>query len=161
MLAGLLDEFRSLSRYRSLKNGLPAQGSSLKVGGLAGSSGSVLVAALAEDAPQMVILVIAESPGEADKVVADLDVLFSGRCRLFPQVEVMGEEEPHYEVAGERVETVEALVRGDVQVVVTTTRATAEKTLIPQSVRDKLLRVEKGTTVRLSEIVSRLGLMGY
>lgn len=161
MLAGLLDEFRSLSRYRSLKNGLPTQGSSLNVGGLAGSSGSVLVAALAEDAPQMVILVIAESPGEADKVVADLDVLFSGRCRLFPQVEVMGEEEPHYEVAGERVETVEALVRGDVQIVVTTTRATAEKTMIPQSVRDKLLRVEKGTTVRLSEIVSRLDLMGY
>jgi len=50
---------------------------------------------------------------------------------LYPQRESLGAEEPHYELAGERVETIEALLRGAVRVLITTARATAERTAVP------------------------------
>ena len=44
---------------------------------------------------------------------------------LYPQREALGEEEPHYEIAGERAETLAALLEGRLRILVTTARAIA------------------------------------
>ena len=161
MLPHLVAAFRRLSGYRALRQQLPAQGERRVVRSLAGSSGAVLVAALVDDAPQRVLLVVAGSPGRAERWHGDLAVLLDDAARFYPQREALGEEEPHYEIAGERVETLEAVLRGRTRVVVTTLRATMERTRMPRVVAAARLELARGGTERPQDIVARLEAMGY
>ena len=52
---------------------------------------------------------------------------------LYPAREGFGEAEPHMEVAGERVETLERLTRGELRILLTTGRALLEKTRMPRA----------------------------
>lgn len=161
MLAGLSDRFRSLASYRELVGSLPARGEVRWLSGLPGSSPAVVTAALAEDFPQRLLVVLTPGPSEAERWLADLSVLLGEGAALYPQRESLGEEEPHLEIAGERVETVGKLLEGKVRVLVTTVRATVERTCIPRAVRDLRLELRKGDRERLSRVVERLQEMGY
>jgi transcription-repair coupling factor (superfamily II helicase) len=156
----LLDRFEDLPATKSLAGNLPAAGSRLGVGGLFGSSPAVLVAALARRLPQRVFCVVAPTPADAERWLADLDTLAGGAAALYPQRESLGAEEPHYEIAGERIETLEALLRGAVRILVTTARATAERTGVPEVLAATRLVLERGPA-HLGEIVDRLARMGY
>ena len=72
----------------------------------------MLAAWLAREQRQRLVVVIAPTPGEAERWLSDLALLTDGAVALYPQREALGEEEPHYEIAGERAETIEALLRG-------------------------------------------------
>ncbi len=146
MLPGLLNALRSLPAYRALSGALPRRAQAVHLGGLPGSSPAALVAALAEDLPQRVLLVVAETPSDAERWLADLAVLRDGGARLYPQREALGEEEPHLEIAGERVETIEAVLSGQARVVVTPVRATAERTTASTAQRTAITtRAGEGT----------------
>ena len=80
---------------------------------------------------------------------------------LYPQREALGEEEPHYEIAGERAETLEALLRGQVRIVITTARATAERTLVPAALERLRLRLAKGDRQAPAQAAETLEAMGY
>jgi len=155
----LLDRFDALPATRSLAEGLPAPGSRLRVGGLPGSSPAVLLAALARRLPQRVFTVVAPTPADAERWLADLETL-AGGAALYPQRESLGAEESHYEIAGERIETLEALLRGAVRIVVTTARATAERTGVPGALAELRVALEAGPA-RLSAVAGRLERMGY
>jgi len=161
MLPGLLDELRAVPAYRTLRDALPGRGAARPLRVLPGSSGAALVAALAEDLAQRVFVVVARSPGRAEAWHADLTVLLGEVARFYPQREALGEEEPHFEIAGERVETLDALLAGHARVVITTVRATAERTRVPAGLVGARLRVAKGETVRPRDVVARLEAMGY
>ena len=156
----LLDRFDDLPATRSLAAGLPAPRSRLGVGGLFGSSPAVLVASLARRLPQRVFTLVAPTPADAERWLADLETLAGGAAALYPQRESLGAEEPHYEIAGERIETLEALLRGAVRILVTTARATAERTGVPGALAEMRLVLEPGPA-SLSDVVSRLARMGY
>lgn len=127
---------------------------------LPGSSGAVLVATLAQERPDLLIVIVATSPADAERWLADLTVLLTDEhVALYPQREGLGEDEPHYEIAGERVETLERLNRGAVRAVVTTARATAERTLIPAALEAARLDLAAGASFR--DAVARLERMGY
>ncbi len=157
----LTDALRSLPAYRALVAGQPSRGQVARVAGLHGSSGAVLTATLAADAPQRVILVVAPTPGAADGWLADLSALLGDGCRLFPQREGLGEQEPHFEIAGERVETIAAVLAGGAQVVVTTIRGTAELTRMPDTVRRARLDLSKKEAPSWETVIERLEAMGY
>jgi transcription-repair coupling factor (superfamily II helicase) len=161
MLPSLLRAFRELPKFRTLSAQLPGRCETLGIGGLPGSSAAVLAAALAGDHPHRTFLIIAPSPSEAERWLSDLTVLMGDRVRLYPQREALGEEEPHYEIAGERVETIEALSDGAVSVVVTTVRATAERTELAGAVATNRLDVRRGDQVKPADLVARLKQMGY
>ncbi len=161
MLPGLLNVFRSLPDYRGALERLPERGHAVSVAGVPGSSAAVLVAALVDDLPQRIVAVVAPGPAEAERWLADLTVLLGDRVRLYPQREALGEEEPHLEIAGERVETLEAVLAGRARVVVTTARATAERTRMPGVVQAARFTLRKGGTDRLSDVTARLTAMGY
>jgi transcription-repair coupling factor (superfamily II helicase) len=160
----LIDRFEALPATRALVNGLPAAGIRLGLGGLPGSSPAVLVATLARRLAHRVFAVIAPTPADAERWLADLRTLCEGGVVLFPQRESLGVEEPHVEIAGERVETIAALLQGGgaARVVVTTARASAERTAVPGALAHARLDLTAERTVgTLTEVVHRLEAMGY
>jgi len=161
MIEPILSAFGRTPFAQDLPGRLPAAGAARRLGGLAGSSGAVMVAWLAERFPQRHFTVIAATPSDAERWLADLDALSDQPCALYPQREALGEEEPHYEIAGERAETLEALLRGRLRILVTTARAAAEKTLVPEALAR--LRLELGVGMRrsLGQVVAALEQMGY
>ena len=157
----LLDRFDDLPATRSLAERLPPPGTRIGVGGLPGSSPTVLVAALARRLPQRVFAVVAPTPGDAERWLADLQTLMGGGAALYPQRESLGADEPHYELAGERIETLEALLRGAVRVLVTTARASAERTAVPGALEHARLVLEVKKERGLSATTERLDAIGY
>ena len=159
-LPRLVAAFAALPQVEELLRKLPAPRERVALAALAGSAGAVLVAALAERRPHGLVLVVTPSPTAAERWLADLNVLLpEDAVALYPQREALGEDEPHYEIAGERVETLERLNRGAVGVVVTTARATAERTLMPAALEAARLELAAASSFR--DAVGRLARMGY
>src|SRR5439155_19446943 len=161
----VIDRLDALPATRALAEGLPAPGARLGIAGLPGSSPAVLLAALARRLAQRVFVVITPTPTDAERWLADLRALTGSAAALYPQREALGAEEPHFEIAGERVETLELLLSGHVRALVTTARSAAERTGVPGTLPSMLLVLAKGEegagSGTLRETVQRLEAMGY
>ena len=167
-LRTLLDALGRTSVAFDLRERLPGRGQQVRIGGLPGSSGAVLAAWLAEESPQRLLTIISTTPADAERWLSDLQHLTDVPIALYPQREALGEEEPHYEIAGERVETIAALLEGRLRILVTTARATLERTRVPASLAQKTLRLRTGTpdggkagSGSLTETATALEAMGY
>jgi transcription-repair coupling factor (superfamily II helicase) len=160
-LAFLLDHLEQIPATRALAEHLPGPGKRVGLGGLPGSSPAVLVSVLARRLPQRLFGVIAPTPADAERWLADLLALRGGGVVLYPQRESLGIDEPHVEIAGERVETVQALLSGSARVVVTTARASAELTAVPAALARVRLDLAPGGGAALTTVVERLEQMGY
>jgi transcription-repair coupling factor (superfamily II helicase) len=157
----IVSAFERTPVARELCDRLPAAGGTLRLGGLAGSSGAVMAAWLTERLPQRLFTVVAATPADAERWLADLGTVTELPAALYPQREALGEEEPHYEIAGERAETLEALLQGRLRILVTTARATAEKTLVPEALERLRLDLAVGMERPLTAVVAALADMGY
>ncbi len=140
---------------------LAPRGSRLRLAGAPGSSGAALVAWLGRELPQRTFVVIAPTPADAEQWLSDLQLLFEGSVALYPQREALGEEEPHLEIAGERIETLEALLAGRLRILVTTARASLERTRIPADLKSLRLDLRPGDVMPPRELADRLDAMGY
>ncbi len=159
-LPQLLAAFRALPGFADLAGALRTPRVRAGLLPLQGSAGAVLVAGLAEALPTRLQVVVAGAPGDAERWLADLAVLMpEERVALYPQREALGEDEPHFEIAGERVETLEQLTRGALRVLVTTARATQERTLMPAAL--EAARLELTRAVPFRDAVRRLEQLGY
>ncbi|HET9452632.1 MAG TPA: hypothetical protein VFO66_00005, partial [Gemmatimonadaceae bacterium] len=160
-LSLLLDAIESLPAFTRLANSLPAPAGRLRVAGLPGSSDAAMVAALSRRLHGRFIVVVGDTLPDAERWLADLRVLVEGDAvALYPPREGFGEAEPHMEVAGERVETIERTMRGDVRVLVTTARALLERTRMPRALRDLRVELRKGDVRSLTELVAHLESIG-
>ncbi len=157
----VLDAFARAPGIQDLADRLPARGRAVRLAGLPGSSGAVLAAWLTRVFPSRLFVVVAPSPGDAERWLSDLALLTDAPVALYPQREALGEDEPHYEIAGERAETIEALLRGRLRVLVTTARATAERTLVPAALERLTLALAVGARQPLRDVVAALERMGY
>jgi transcription-repair coupling factor (superfamily II helicase) len=111
-------------------------------------------------------VVVATTPADAERWLTDLRHLADFPLALYPQRESLGEEEQHYEIAGERVETIAALLEGRLRILVTTARATLERTRVPAELAARTLRLGTASSAvagrtSLSEVVRVLERMGY
>jgi transcription-repair coupling factor (superfamily II helicase) len=143
----VLDAIASTPAFRSLLTQLPRQGEERRVGGVAGSTGPALVAALHQQLRERIILLVARSPQTAAALEADLEALLEeGEVRLYPQREALPyeAEERHLEVGGLRVEAVEALLTGRTRVLVTTLRALQERAPVPDRLNELRLTLDVG-----------------
>jgi len=159
----LLDALDQTPFARELVSRLPGRGTLLRLGGLPGSSGAALAAWLSRTQPQRLVVVVTGSPGEAERWLNDLQHLGAVELALYPQREGLGEEEPHFEIAGERVETLASVLEGRLRLLVTTARATAERSLVPAALAKRRLvfAAEASDRLTLREAVLRLEEMGY
>ncbi|MGH7677609.1 MAG: transcription-repair coupling factor [Gemmatimonadaceae bacterium] len=157
----LVETIERLPAFARLLNTLPAPGERRRVAGLPGSSDAAVVAALAGRAAGRFFVVVSDALPEAERWLADLRTLLEDDIvALYPPREGFGEAEPHLEVAGERVETLERTMRGQVRVLVTTARALLERTRMPRALRDLRVELRKGDQRRLSELIEHLERIG-
>ena len=161
-LPAVLDAIAARPAFTRLQDALPTPGERRSVGGLQGSADAALVAALARANPSRFFAVIADGLPEAERWLADLDALDASlSVALHPPREGFGEVEHHAEVAGERVETLERLARGDVHILLTTARAALERTRLPGALRAFRLELRKGDVSPLPALTERLEAMGF
>jgi transcription-repair coupling factor (superfamily II helicase) len=160
-LRPVVEAFSRAPAAIDLAERLPARAGTLRLGGLPGSSGAVLAAWLTSRFPQRLLTIVAPTPGEAERWLTDLTHLTDEGIALYPQREALGEDEPHYEIAGERAETIEALLQGRLRVLVTTARATAERTLVPAALEQLRLRLATGERRPPGDVARTLERMGY
>jgi transcription-repair coupling factor (superfamily II helicase) len=160
-LKPVLDAFVRAPAVRDLAERLPARNHTLSLGGLPGSSGAVLAAWLAQTYPQRLLTIVAPTAADAERWLSDLAHLTDAPTALYPQREALGEDEPHYEIAGERAEAVQALLEGRLRVLVTTARATMERTLLPAALERMRLHLARGERRPPREVADALASMGY
>ena len=161
-LPTLLDALERLPQFTRVWNTLPAPDRTLTVAGLHGSSDAVMVAALARRLTGRVLVVITDALPDAERWLADLAALSDGDgIALYPPREGFGEAEPHAEVAGERVETLEKLSRGAVRLLLTTARAMMERTQLARAVSRARLELRKGDAWRLEALSDHLDAHGF
>jgi transcription-repair coupling factor (superfamily II helicase) len=157
----VVDAFERVPATQELTGRLPARGATLRLGGLPGSSGATLVAWLARTFPQRLFTVVAPTPADAERWLSDLGHLTDIPAVLYPQREALGEDEPHYEIAGERAETIQALLEGRLRILVSTARATSERTLLPTALERLRLRLAVGDRQSPAVVARALEAMGY
>ena len=159
----LLDAVERLPQFVRVLNSLPSPDRTLTVAGLHGSSDAVMVAALARRLQGRVLVVVTDALPDAERWLADLAALVDSAdgIALYPPREGFGEAEPHAEVAGERVETLEKLSRGAVYLLLTTSRALMEKTQLAQAVSRARLELRKGDAWRLEALSEHLDHHGF
>ena len=161
-LPQLLSIVESLGEFRELLGAMPGPASRLAVGGLHGSSDAVIVAALAQNLPHRFFVVVNDDVAGAERWLADLTtVVEAERVAFYPPRESFGEAEAHAEVAGERVETLERIGRGDLRILVTTTRALLERTQLPRALASARLELRKGDTRRPEDLAAHLEQIGF
>ena len=161
-LDGILAAFDALPAFRRLVAGLPGVGERRPVAGLAGSTDAVLVAALARRLPRRLIVVVSDTVTDAERWLADLTILVGDAgLALYPPREGFGEVEPHTEIAGERVETLERLMRSDVHILLTTSRAAMERSHVPRALVSSRLELRKGDVRRPEDLAAHLERIGF
>ena len=160
-LKPVLDAFARAPAVRDLAERLPSRGQTLSLSGLPGSSGAVLAAWLVEKYPQRLLTVVAPTAADAERWLSDLAHLTDAPTALYPQREALGEDEPHYEIAGERAEAIQSLLQGRLRVLVTTARATGERTLLPAALERMRLHLARGERRPPTEVARALESMGY
>ena len=161
-LPALLEALQALPAFGQLTSALPPANTRLHVTGLPGSSDALAVAAMAHASQGRFFVVIAESVSGAERWLADLESLVEpGSVAFYPPREGFGEIEPHAEVAGERVETLERIGRGEIRILLTTARALLEKTQLPRSLAQTRMEIRKSDTHRPEALASHLESIGF
>ena len=161
-LPSLLDALERLPAFARVFNTLPAPSRELLVAGLPGSADAALIAALARRLPTRFLVVAADGVPQAERLLADLHTLLDETpVALYPPREGFGEAEPHVEVAGERVETLERLSRGEIRVLLTTPRALLERTRLPGALADLRIELRKGDVRKPRELAEHLERIGF
>ncbi len=157
----VLDAFERVPVVRDFGERLPGRGQALRLGGLPGSSGAVLASWLVRAFPQRLLTIVAPTPADGERWLSDLGHLTDAAIALYPQREALGEDEPHFEIAGERAEAVQALLQGQLRILVTTARATAERTLLPAVLERLQLKLTVGERRPPLQLARALEVMGY
>jgi len=160
-LPSILDAFADQPAFRAVAEQLPMPGARRTVGGLVGSSDAVLVASIATVFPTRFLLVVTDGLPDAERWLADLETLVELPIGLYPPREGFGEAEPHMEVAGERVETLERLMRGGLRVLLTTSRAVLEKTRMARALAHLRVELRKGGVHKLGALAKHLESIGF
>lgn len=160
----VLEAVASVPAFRRLLADPPRRGQERRVGGVYGSAGSALVAALHRALTDRVMVVIARSPRAAAALEADLEVLLDeDEARLYPQREALPfeSEERHLEIGGLRVEAVEALLTGRTRVLVTTLRALQERAPVPDRLNDLRITLDVGESWPFPLLIEELENRGF
>ena len=158
----LLDAIERLPAFAQLLHAMPGRAERRTVTGLPGSAPAVLVAALARRLPGRFFVVVAQGLPEAERWLADVQSLTGDTAvALYPPREGFGEVEPHAEVAGERVETLERVAAGGVRILMTTARAVLERTRLAGAVQRSRLELRRGEVRRPEDLARHLESVGF
>ncbi len=160
----VVEAIRSTPTFRTASDALPRSRQHLAVGGMVGSTGTGLAAALHEEHPRRIFVLVADDPEHAARLEADMvSLLGEGSAHLYPQSEARfyGSDDDDPRIGGLRVEAVEALLGGDARIFVTTSRGLQERVAMPDRLATLHVELEVGDEVGLSLLVEELEAMGF
>ncbi len=159
----IIESLRNTPEFDRLADQLPLPGTERVLRGLPGSAPVVLAAALVEAGAVRNMLLVAATTADAEEIEADLDVLYGGRARVFPQRETVhpGLDDPHIEISARRVDALQAALSGQARILVTTGRALGERFPVPDSWSDLEIRLAPNEQVNREELVKSLERAGY
>ncbi|MCK4404015.1 MAG: transcription-repair coupling factor [candidate division Zixibacteria bacterium] len=163
LLAEILKSADGSESFQKIKNFIASHKKKVLVSGLVGSGKSLLLAYLKKELTSP-LLVITSNPEESWKIYEDL-ICFLGeeRTRLFPSWEILPYElkVPHSEVIGRRLESLYDLVMGKNPIVVTTIRACMEKTIQPEELKERSIRLKVGEVADIEQLSPMLSDLGF
>ncbi|HIL87464.1 MAG TPA: hypothetical protein EYM25_01890, partial [Deltaproteobacteria bacterium] len=135
----------------------------LKVHGLAGSSAAWWLAELHAQRQQP-LLILCETFEQAESCLEDL-AFFSGEDGLhfFPSWDVMPYDffSPQKELVGQRMQTLDALLHGNVRFVITTPQAVMQRVLPCELFRNALLDLKTEASLAEHELRRKFRTLGY
>ena len=160
----VVEAIRSTPAFRTASENLPRSREHLAVGGMVGSTGPGLAAALHEEHPRRIFVLVGDDPEHAVRLEADMVALLGEGCaHLYPQSEARfyGSDDDDPRIGGLRVEAVEALLGGDARIFVTTARGLQERVAMPDRLATLHVELEVGDEVGLGLLVEELEAMGF
>ena len=164
-LQKVLDRLTAGSPFRSLTERLDEPGSHRQqiITGLAGSSASLVIRALAErrDGP---ILVVTRQADEASDLYEDLLYLLGPELvGHYPSRQILPYDfrAPVGEIMGQRISTLAGLLTGSLKVAVAPVRALMEPTIPRAALAESMVDLRVGQEADLDELVDRLVRLGF
>lgn len=163
-MRGILKPLSLAPEYASLEQGLAKNYKQQLVYGLSGSRLSYLFAALAETAAPYPVLIITPGEREANVLADELAFFLPGlTVRLFPVWQL-----PPYqilahskEVAAQRLQVLEGLLRGERAVVIASAEALLRRLIPPQDFLAPVCKPAVGDRIDPAELLRSLLAMGY
>jgi transcription-repair coupling factor (superfamily II helicase) len=133
----------------------------LDISGLGGSSRALLLSFLLRQLSRP-ILIITAGPNEAEQLTDDLMEML-GKAYHFQAWDVIPYESspPSVEVMASRMETIDALSREQSPAAVTTIRALMQRTMPPQLLRKRAIRLRAGATISRRDLIRKLIELGF
>jgi transcription-repair coupling factor (superfamily II helicase) len=131
--------------------------------GLAGSSLSFLLEALAEKTSRPIVIVT-EKPDDAVDLYEDLLALLDeSRVCHYPARQILPFDfrAPIGEIMGQRIGAVSRMASGDVQVVVTSLRAIMEPAIEKRTLAEQSIQIKKGELILLDDLTNRFVALGF
>jgi len=159
----LVDRVRRDEIVRAVAGALAAGRSRVDISGLHGSSSAFLVEALRGSLDRPAIICCPDEETARD-AFADFRTVSTGRVEFFPERDVFPrrlelEENPN--IRGRRHACLDGLLRGDIDIVVTSLLGFLEKTLPVDVFRLHVAEVALGARLDLEDFRERLVLLGY
>ncbi len=167
-MQGLLQELERLPGVAALRTAL-AGGRSQRATGLAGSSRSVLAASLFGGL-RRTLLVVTSTTATAEAWYSDLHALVRGETddlapplRLFPALQTLLYDDAGVDkqLVGQRLDAMEALLRGEPTIIVAPLAALLHRTIPRSALQGSDLTVEVGDQQEPEPLVARLIELGY
>ncbi|MBI2297796.1 MAG: transcription-repair coupling factor, partial [Armatimonadetes bacterium] len=167
-MLSLVTLLERLPGFRSLRDGAEP-GSRQRAAGLAGSARSVLAASLFYRT-RRTVLVVTAGTRQAENYVDDLHALIRTETddlappvRLFPSLPTLLYDEVGVDrqLVGQRLEVMEALLRGEPQVVVAPLSAILHRTVPPAEMRGSELSLQVGDRLDPAGLIEHLEQLGY
>ncbi len=160
MLSSILEILKKSPSIERFLNAVESE-QRVEVGGLAGSSTSIIVGILFGRLLRSVFVVC---PDEAESLKEDIeDVVGPENVVYFPDWEILPYDElsPHEAIVGQRLKALSDLLEGKKKIVVTSLRAFLRRIIPPEDLAKSLLRIRKGDTLELKDVVRNLVEAGF
>ena len=161
LLSSICERLRHSQSMGRVLEGLAAGNVPARVGGLSGSMRTMFAALLYQEINRTVVVIC---PGDSERLRDDLvSIIGEDNVLHLPDWEILPYDDfsPHEEIVGERLRTLAALLGGKRGLVVIPIRGFMRKIVPPGDLRDAILNVAVGETIRPDHLMTRLMSTGY
>lgn len=157
--AGLIPEYKKLSRYLDEHNPLPAL-----VTGVSHIHKAHFIGALLQRQELLPVLVVAESEAESQRLCNDINSMYGqGTAILYPAKELLlGDyEAASHEYEHKRIFALSAMLSGGCRAVICSSEAAAQLTIPPEELKQRTITLTQDMDVAQEELIKRLIAAGY